>query len=123
MMIRKILDADKFIQKLNAVYHDSMTELCIMPLGIENWMNQVSISFDTANVHDYRPKANHENWLEEMDNLSEKSDLASVIKELTVICERYEKYRTDHLQTQCYRKALGYLVFLYNFLNCEGIDY
>lgn len=123
MMIRKILDADKFIQKLNAVYHDSMTELCIMPLGIENWMNQVSISFDTANVPDYRPKANHENWLEEMDNLSEKSDLASVIKELTVICERYEKYRTDHLQAQCYRKALGYLVFLYNFLNCEGIDY
>jgi len=34
-MIRRILDADKFIAKLNAVYHDSMTELCIMPLGIE----------------------------------------------------------------------------------------
>jgi len=122
-MIRRILDVDKFIGKLNAVYHDSMAELCIMPLGIENWMNQVAQPLDTANAPVYRPKANHEEWLEEMDSLSEKSDLASVIKELTVICERYEKYRTDHLQTQCYRKALGYLVFLYNFLNCEGIDY
>ena len=37
-MIKRILDSDKFIQKLNAVYQDSMTELCIMPLGIENWM-------------------------------------------------------------------------------------
>ncbi len=121
-MIRRILDADKFIEKLNAVYHDSMTELCIMPLGIENWMCQVAQPLDTANAPAYRPKANHEEWLEEMDDFSEKSDLASVIKELTVICERYEEYKMD-CQTRCYRKALGYLVFLYNFLNSEGIDY
>ena len=48
-MIKRILDSDKFIQKLNAVYQDSMTELCIMPLGIENWMNQVSLSVDMDN--------------------------------------------------------------------------
>ncbi|MBR7084456.1 MAG: hypothetical protein IKI37_04705 [Oscillospiraceae bacterium] len=123
MMIRRILDVDKFIGKLNAVYHDSMTELSIMPLGIENWMSQVAQYIDTDNAPTYRPKEKHEDWLEEMDSLSEKSDLASVIKELTVICEHYEEYKMDYLQTQCYRKALSYLVFLYNFLNCEGIDY
>ena len=49
-MIKRILDSDKFIQKLNAVYQDSMTELCIMPLGIENWMNQVSLSVNVINL-------------------------------------------------------------------------
>ena len=49
-MIRRILDVDKFIEKLNAVYHDSMTELSIMPLGIENWMSQVAQYIDTDNA-------------------------------------------------------------------------
>ena len=123
MMIRKILDADKFIAKLNAVYHDSMTELCIMPLGIENWMNQVAQCIDTDNAPDYCPKETHEDWLEEMDDFSGKSDLASIIKDLTLICEYCEKYKMDIFQTRCCRRALSYLVFLYNFLNSEGIDY
>ena len=122
-MMRRILDVDKFIDKLNVVYCDSMTELSIMPLGIENWMNQVSLSVDTDNPPAYRPKEKHDEWLEEIGILWEKNDLASVIKLLTLICEHYEEREMDHLQTKCYRKALGYLVFLYNFLNCEGIDY
>ena len=119
-MIKRILDSDKFIQKLNAVYQDSMTELCIMPLGIENWMNQVSLSVDMDNPPAYPPKAKHEKWLAEIDTLWEKNDLVSVIKVLTLICEHYEENKIDILHTKCYRKALGYLVLIYNLLNSEA---
>ena len=123
-MIKRILDSDKFIQKLNAVYQDSMTELCIMPLGIENWMNQVSISFDMDNPPVCRSEKKHEKWLAEIDTLREKNDLASVIKVLTLICEHYEENKLDILHTKCYRKALGYLVLMYNLLNSEAsIEY
>jgi hypothetical protein len=123
-MIKRILDSDKFIQKLNAVYQDSMTELCIMPLGIENWMNQVSLTVDMDNPPAYSPKAKHEKWLAEIDTLREKNDLASVIKVLTLICEHYEEDKIDILHTKCYRKTLGYLVLMYNLLNSEApIEY
>ena len=123
-MIKRILDSDKFIQKLNAVYQDSMTELCIMPLGIENWMNQVSLTVDMDNPPVCHSKKKHEEWLAEIDTLREKNDLASVIKLMALICEHYEENKIDILHTKCYRKALGYLVLIYNLLNSEApIEY
>ncbi len=107
------MDADEFIKQLNDIYKGSMTELCITPLGVENWINDVSIY--NTNYLIYPPTAEHEEKLnEELNTLHKKNDLDSVIKELTVICSYYEAHQMNRLQTECFRKALAFLILLKN---------
>ncbi len=63
----------------------------------------------------YPPTAEHEAKLnEELNTLHKKNDLDSVIKELTVICSYYEAHQMNRLQTECFRKALAFLILLKN---------
>ncbi|MCH5185201.1 MAG: hypothetical protein J1F64_03660 [Oscillospiraceae bacterium] len=41
--INRYVDADKFIERLNEIYKGSMTELCMSPLGVENWINEAAV--------------------------------------------------------------------------------
>ena len=89
--IKWYVDADEFIRRLNDIYKGSMTELCMTPLGVENWIREVSIY--NTNYLSYSPTAEQEEkWEKELNTLHNKNDLESVIKELTVICSYYEAH-------------------------------
>lgn len=111
---KRYIDADKLIEELNQVYKGCMTEICIMPLGMENWLNERAVPRTESRLEYPPTEETLEQWDKDMNELHRRDDLDSVIKELTVICCEYERRKMDHLQTECYRKALRYLLLLRN---------
>lgn len=110
--MKRFADIDKLIKELNETYKGSMTDIVIMPLGMENWLNDRARYIHETSA-DYRPlETELAAWSDKINELHAKGDLDSTIKELAVICADNEKHHMDHLQTECYRRALNYLVQL-----------
>ena len=117
--MQRYIDADKFIAELCTTYKGSMAEISIMPMGLENWINQRAQRVpEVKEPRFYEPTERALSaWNEQINDLHAKGDLDSTIKELAVICNTYEKNHMDHLQTDCYKRALSFLVEFQKMLN------
>lgn len=110
--VKRYADIDKLIEELNQTYKGSMTDTVIMPLGMENWLNDRARHIPEK-LSKYQPtKEELAAWNEQANELHAEGGLDSTIKELAVICACNEEHHLDHLQTECYRRALDFLVCL-----------
>lgn len=85
---------DDFIKELNQKYKGEMTDICLMPLGVENWLRERTAYPVQLNIHSKE---------------TPDSELDMLIEELQGLCDFYENNKIRHFQTDCCRRALRYL--------------
>ena len=89
--VNRYVDADKLIERLNEIYKGSMTELCMTPLGVENFINDTAI-YNSESCLSYPPTAEQkEKWEKEINTLHEKTSIiVTTNKSPTEWAERLE---------------------------------
>jgi len=92
--MKRYVLVDDLIKELNETYKGHMTDFCLIPLGVENWLN------DRAKY----PVQLHLHSKETPD-----PELNEAIEELRAFCEITEGLHGQHWQTRCCRHALRYL--------------
>jgi hypothetical protein len=118
--MKRYLDPDALIEELNQVYKGSMADMAIMPMGVESWLDARAKCIPET-PEEYRPdKSDIKRWDECVNALHRAGDLNATIKELAVIIDYNETNHLDHLQTECYQRALNFLNLFAQIIGADG---